>query len=174
MEDYLTQIELALQHNLYLIALSNALSLPDICGALNSEDNKASGKKYEAWYNKYAFGKCSTHLDGHSCYKFRCSLLHQGSTQDSSEYNKSKFSRILFLEPSKNSPFCFHDNIFGSNNELVLNIDVITFCKGMITAVREWYEEVNSIEPFISNYNNFVKRYPTGLSPYITGLPVIS
>ncbi|MDM0505238.1 hypothetical protein QTH15_05595 [Clostridium perfringens] len=168
MEDFLKEIELALKHKLYFIALSSTLTLPDICGALGSENNKASGEKYKEWYDKYAFNKCSARLDGHSCYKFRCSLLHQGSTIDSSEKNKSNFSRVLFLEP--NEMILMHDNVIDN----ALNLDINLFCKGMIDAVRYWFAEVSESENFKKNYNNIVKRHLNGLSPFIGGITVIS
>ncbi|HII4449559.1 TPA: hypothetical protein ACY4RW_001459 [Clostridium perfringens] len=168
MEDFLKEIELALKHKLYFIALSSTLTLPDICGALGSENNKASGEKYKEWYDKYAFNKCSARLDGHSCYKFRCSLLHQGSTIDSSEKNKSNFSRVLFLEP--NGPLTMHDNIMCG----ALNLDINKFCFGMIEAVRIWYKQVKDSEVFKQNYPNMIKRYQNGLSPFISGITVIS
>lgn len=168
MEDFLKEIELALEHKLYFIALSSTLTLPDICGALGSENNKASGKKYKEWYDKYAFNKCSTILDGHNCYKFRCSLLHQGSTIDSSEKNKSKFSRILFLELNK--MILMHDNLIDD----VLNLDINLFCKGMIDAVRYWFAEVSKNDIFKKNYPNMIKRYKGGLKPFVNGMTVIS
>ncbi|UBK36159.1 hypothetical protein [Clostridium perfringens] len=168
MEDFLKEIELALKHKLYFIALSSTLTLPDICGALGSENNKASGEKYKEWYDKYAFNKCSTRLDGHSCYKFRCSLLHQGSTIDSSYKNKSNFSRILFLEPYGNN--FFHDNVING----ALNLDINQFCLGMINAVKNWNDEVKDSDVFKKNYPNMIKRYQNGLSPFISGITVIS
>ena len=168
MNEILNEIQKALQHKLYFLALSSTLTLPDICAALESDNNKTTGKKYKQWYNTYAYGKCSSFLDGHSCYKFRCSLLHQGSSKYSSEYNKSDFERIIFLEP--NHTFFMHDNIIND----ALNLDIVTFCNGMIKAVRSWEQIVCSSETFKKNYSNTIKLYPNGLPPYIVGPSVIS
>lgn len=166
MEDLLLQIKTATDNNLYYLALLTTLALPDICSSLESADGKTSGAQYKDWYNKYAFGKCSTELDGHNCYKFRCSTLHDGHTQD----DGLKYSRILFIEPSSTYGSVVHDNIL----EGALNIDLKTFCYAMIDAVHKWLLDVKDNPNFITNYSKFMKRYPTGLSPYIGGVPIIS
>lgn len=54
MHDLLEQIEKALECNLYYLALQSTLALPDICGALESENGQANRTKYINWYNTYA------------------------------------------------------------------------------------------------------------------------
>ena len=165
MEDLLSQIKFALNSNLYYLALYTTLTLPDICSALSSEDGQTTGKKYADWYNKYTKGKCSSNLDGFACYKFRCSSLHQGTTQD----NRTGYSRVLFLEPI-NKNMVLHDNVFND----ALNIDLNIFCLSMIEAVEEWQYQMRDNPNFIKNYKTFMRRYPNGLSPYVVGVPVIS
>lgn len=165
MEELLAQIKFALKNNLYYLALYATLALPDICSALSSEDGQTSGRQYMDWYNKYAKNKCSSILDGYGCYKFRCSSLHQGTTQ----HKKMDYSRVLFLEPTNNA-VVLHDNILND----ALNIDLNIFCLSMIDAVINWQNDVKNDPIFIKNYKSFMKRYPNGLSPYIGGVPVIS
>lgn len=149
---------------MYYLALYTTLTLPDICSALSSADGKTSGKKYINWYNNFAQDKCCSHLDGIACYKFRCSMLHQGTTQET----EIGYSRILFLEPTNTNSF--HDNILQD----ALNIDLNIFCLSMIEAVEEWLVQVKNNPSFIKNYQTFMRRYPNGLCPYINGTPVIS
>ena len=54
MELILKEIERALDAKLYYLALQASLTLPDICGALQSDNGKATGDKYIAWYDTYA------------------------------------------------------------------------------------------------------------------------
>lgn len=166
MEELLYQLKTAIDNNLYYLALYTTLTLPDICSSLASNDQKQSGKQYIEWYNKYAFGKCSSRLDGYSCYKFRCSSLHEGNTQD----KRIGYSRILFVEPSATNGSIFHDNVLND----ALNIDLKAFCYGMIDAVMQWLSEVQNDPNFISNYSKFMKRYPKGIPPYIVGTSIIS
>ena len=52
MELILKEIERALDAKLYYLALQASLTLPDICGALQSDDGVAKNYKYIAWYDK--------------------------------------------------------------------------------------------------------------------------
>lgn len=54
-----------------------------------------------------------------------------------------------------------------------LCIDLQVFCREVIAGVRAWLAQVENAEPFKSNYEKFVRRYPDGLKPYIAGVPVI-
>ena len=53
MEELLIQIELALQYNLYYLALQSTLTLPDICSALIDTKGETSGAKYASWCSKW-------------------------------------------------------------------------------------------------------------------------
>jgi len=44
MRDFLVQIKKGLDVNLYLLSLFSALAIPDICGAMGSENGEASTK----------------------------------------------------------------------------------------------------------------------------------
>lgn len=179
----LDQLEQSLSSGNYYLSLIAALTLPDIAGALDSENGLASGAKYKAWYEKWGrprfmdtvlasvpdhakeyVTEIENPLDGEACYLFRCSLLHQGKTV----HPKSKYSRIIFIEPGTTSNVIH----YGVIND-ALCIDLMSFCKEMILGVRMWLDEVEHSGQFRRNYESFVKRHPTGLSPYIRGVPVI-
>ena len=113
--------------------------------------------------SKYAANSCSF-LSGEDCYYFRCSFLHQGSTQ----HPKSGYSRVLFVEPESTSNIS-HCNILND----ALNIDVTIFCRDMVSAARQWLNVVENTGKFKTNMQKFIQRYPTGLAPYIAGVPVI-
>ncbi len=159
MDDLFNEIERGLNAGVYQLCLGMALCIPDICAALQSEDGKTSGKKYKDWYQKYASDKCI--MSAEDCYYFRCSFLHQGSTQ----HEKSQYDRVLFVEPSAGF---LHNNVL----EGALNIDIRIFCLELIAAAKRWLNDVKDNEVFIRNHENSFKRYPNGLAPYIVGLPV--
>jgi hypothetical protein len=165
MRELLNQIKSGLDANLYFLALFASLSIPDICGALDSENGEASRQKYEKWFDTYIASKYNGFLTGRDCYYFRCSLLHQGTSQ----HKNSRHSRILFIEPLTTSNI-FHNNIMND----VLNIDVNIFCKDIIASAEEYLNQKENADLYIENYNKFIRRYPDGLSPYIKGIPVIS
>lgn len=164
MRDILEQINKGLHSNLYYLSLFVTLSLPDICGAISSTNGQATSEKFEKWFDKYIAPKYGGFLTGSDCYKFRCSLLHQGTTK----HPKSNYTRILFLEP-KTTNIVMHNNVLND----ALNIDISIFCTDMIKGVEEWLAEVEEKEIYKINFDKFIKRYPNGLSPYITGIAVI-
>ena len=160
-----------------------ALTIPDIAGALDSDDGLATGQKYKDWFEEYIrpqfadvvresmppemaqhIPAMNNPLTGDACYQFRCSLLHQGSTQ----HPQSPYSRIIFIEPGATTNVVH----YGIMND-ALCIDLKSFCKEMIRGAKQWLDSIEGSEQFERNYNLFVKRYPTGLPPYIVGVPVV-
>jgi hypothetical protein len=179
----LNQLEKSLDSGNYYLSLFTALTLPDIAGALGSENGLATGAKYKAWYEKWGrprimdtvlasvpehakehITEIENPLDGEACYLFRCSLLHQGKAA----HPKSQYSRIIFIEPGSTTNVIH----YGVIND-ALCIDLASFCKEMILGVRMWLDELESSEQYQKNYADFVQRHPTGLAPYIVGVPVI-
>jgi len=183
MRDLLEQIERGLEANVYYLSLFASLAIPDICGAIDSLDGEASGAKYVEWYDKWvaprfnqavqatlpknlpiAPPKLENPLTGDACYRFRCSLLHQGSTQ----HPKSPFSRILFIEPGSRG-IVVHHSILND----ALCIDIRHFCAEVLAGTRMWLAEAEGTQQFRTNYDRCIKLYPNGLAPYISGLPVV-
>lgn len=165
MRDFLEQIKKGLNENLYFISLFSTLAIPDLCGAMGSENGEARPKKYKDWFDKYVAPKYNGLLSGDDCYFFRCSLLHQGSSQ----HPKNTYKRVLFVEPSATTNI-FHNNIIND----ALNIDVRIFCNDIISGAEQWLSENEKTELYNKNYDKFMRRYPNGLSPYIVGASVIS
>ncbi len=165
MRDLIGQIREALQNpRLYYLTLFASLALPDICGAISSENGEANREKYIDWYNSYVAHTCHF-LTGEDCYRFRCSLLHQGSSQ----HSKSTYTRIIFVEPSATTNI-FHCNVLND----ALNLDVRIFCSDMVQGVEDWLQQHENTELYQKNYNRFIRRYSNGLRPYFLGVPVIS
>jgi len=103
-------------------------------------------------------------LTGDACYRFRCSLLHQGSSQ----HPESPYERIIFVEPGTTTNVIHYSM---SNNVLI--IDVNMFCLEVIAGARLWLDANEDTERYQSNYANFARRHPNGLSPFVGGVPVI-
>ena len=95
MEDLIRQIRAASAASLYYLALSAALAITDICSALETENGKATPARYKAWFDRHGAPKCNAVLDGNTCYLFRCSMLHQDTTQEP----VTQYLRVLFVEP---------------------------------------------------------------------------
>jgi prepilin-type processing-associated H-X9-DG protein len=170
-DDFLDQIEAALHARLYYVSLHASLAVPDICGAAGSADGMASKSKYIAWFDghvapSYSFAGRAPMLNGEDCYYFRNSMLHQGS----SEHPKSRYVKVLFVEPGAAPGILLHCNVMND----ALNIDVNVFCLDTVNAARRWLEPVKRTPLFLANAAKFMTRHPAGLAPYIVGLPVIA
>ncbi len=173
MKDLLEQIQKGLDANLYYLSLFVALAIPDICGALESEDGKATSRKYKKWFNEYMVrkrpDKYGERLTSDDIYNFRCSLLHQGS----SHHSQGNYLRILFIEPG----FCtynIHSCVVGAKtNAKSLLIDIRQFCDDIVIGVNSWIEDNKKRANYKKNYNKLIKRYPKGITP-VLGCPIIA
>ena len=183
MQALIDQIEASLASRLYFLSLFTSLSLPDIAGALSSDNGEASSKKFIAWYEDWVrprfrenvVSQSPPHIGqyikelanpfyGESCYRFRCSLLHQGSTQ----HPKSKFDRIIFIEPGATTNVIHYGQINGA-----LCIDLPGFCSEVLQGARAWLAAHEVHENVQRNLSRFAQRHSGGLAPYIVGVPVI-
>jgi hypothetical protein len=168
MKDLLSQIEAAINDHAYYLALYASLTVPDICGAMESEDGQATKIKYITWFDQYVapkyFACGQATFTGEACYFYRCAILHQGRAQ----HPKLGFSRILFVEPESTTNV-FHNNILND----ALNIDVSIFCNDIIQGALNWLKVAENSDNYKKNFPLFMQRYPNGLPPYIAGVPVI-
>jgi hypothetical protein len=76
----------------YWSLLHVAVCLPDICGALQSEDGESSKARYIAWCDQYLPNPM---LLGSERYRMRCKVLHQGraSVDQPGRYKGFSFSQ---------------------------------------------------------------------------------
>lgn len=163
MRDLLEQIERASEAGLYYVALIGALTVPDMCGALGSQNGRASGPKYRDWLVT-AMGVSPA--EAASTYGFRCSLLHQGSAHpEGSEYP------IAFTEPGGPQ---FHNVATRVNGELVRWVSVPIFVTDVLDAARRWLDAYEQTSLVQRNMDRFVRRRPEGLPPHVTGAAVIA
>lgn len=165
MRDFFVQIRRGLDANLYYLSLSAALMVPDICGAMESEDGRADGSRYKSWFDRYVADRYGTFFTADDCWRFRCSMLHQGT----SRHPSGGYDRIFFVEPSTSPGVLMHLNVFDN----CLNIDVRVFCNDIVDGAERWLDEVETSERYQNNYYHYMKRHPNGLLPYVSGVPVI-
>lgn len=164
METILSEIELAIKAGLYYLAVAMALTLPDICAALESEDGQTSNKKYKAWYSANLAEKYPRMTDV-DCYSLRCGVLHQGRCG----HPNSQYGRVIFTIPNAQQNF-FHNNILND----ALNLDAPQFCADVVQSVRDWFVSSRHLVNVQANLPNLVRFRPFGLSPYMVGMPLIA
>lgn len=178
------QLEEALESRFYFLSLATALTVPDIAGAIDSADGRASGEKYKIWYDKWVLPRFSINVSemlkargssaevtvnnpfsGSECYYYRCAMLHQAR----SLHDRSAFSRVMFIEPGATTN-TFHYNIVNG----ALAIDLPSFCLEVTQGYRDWVATTQENENYKRNISNTMQRHSDGLEPYIGGVPVIS
>jgi hypothetical protein len=183
MRTLVDQIEASLASGQFFLSLYTTLTVPDIAGALSSDNGEATGAKYAKWFEDWVRPRfletvlasvpqerrqyiqhMQNPLTGEACYLFRCSLLHQGSSQ----HSRSPFSRIIFIEPGSTTIELHYGTMSGA-----LCIDLNLFCKEMISGARLWLQNAEHEPLYKKNYERFARRHPGGLAPYIVGVPVV-
>lgn len=184
LETLIDQLEKSLDSQYYFLALTTALSVPDIAAAIGSDDGKASGAKYKKWYDDWVLPRFSINVNetrrtrgidspidiknpftGEECYYYRCAMLHQAR----STHDKSAFSRVMFVEPRSTSTVIH----YGILND-ALTIDLPSFCREITQGYRDWVAVAQSDAIYTQNMANTMQRHAGGLAPYIVGVPVIS
>lgn len=179
----LDQLEESLESKLYFLSLSVALMVPDVFGALDSEDGRATPKRYIDWYERWIRPEYASRImekfshesdfqpaaenpfDGESCYYFRCSFLHQGRAA----HPRMGFSRVLFIEPRQSGL-----EIHYTTLQDALCIDLRGFCLEMVSGARKWLAEFQEADRYKNNSASSLRRHQDGLKPYIDGVPVIA
>lgn len=165
MEKLLEEIESAAASGLSFVALGMALALPDICGALEASNGRATGNRYANWVTRRLAPQAWT---GEDLYHFRCSMIHQGSLQPG-----FRIHRLIFVERKLGQPIVHAGRIDASHFGVSATIiDVPEFVGFMVAAVRLWLEEVQETEPFNRNFLRSVHRHPDGIHPFIAGCAV--
>lgn len=140
MNRFTTAISRSIEESNWYSALFMALTMPDICARLESENNRTNGLKYAKWFDTFMGGKYShvhpltkervVFMDGDACYALRCSMLHQGEADLTSQKVKSFLSSIHFTTTSG------HCNRVNG----ILQLDVGSFCNDMCSSVTDWFE----------------------------------
>jgi hypothetical protein len=158
------EVEKALSAGLFYLAILTALSLPDICGALESADGQTSGAKYRAWYDLW-MAKLYPEITSVDLYSLRCGVVHQGRLG----HSKMQYARVIFTIPNAQRNV-FHRNIIND----ALNLDAVTFCRDVIKCVSDWYAAKQNDPNVQANLPRLLRLRPNGIAPYMVGMPLIA
>ncbi|WP_421547398.1 hypothetical protein [Pseudomonas sp. QD4] len=129
----------------WYVALSTALTLPDVCGRL-IDPAIPSGKRYPAWFKAWmepgytsVLPNVGRHvfLSGEDCYALRCSYLHEGGGDIASQKARKALDDFHFIIPPSRG-ISIHRNLLG--NTLQLQVD--KFCLEIADAVDAWSQSV--------------------------------
>jgi hypothetical protein len=165
METIFLEVEHALDARLYYLALVMALTIPEICAALESPTGDTSGRNaqaYKDWYdaNLAAHIPQLTDID---CYSLRCGVVHQGQFG----HKNMQYARAAFALPEAPSiNGCVAGDIYLHS--------VVDFCRTVVLAARAWFAAHQNDANVQTNLPRLVQYRPNGMPPAFIGIPVIS
>jgi hypothetical protein len=171
MKELLDQIDAAKNSAVYYLALTGALTVPDIAGALAHESGKATGARYREWVTENLSGWGYSPDQAQALWSFRCSLLHQNTGQLRTETGTL---RLYFTEPGPQQVITIHNARIVDGDDEYLMLDVPMFCTDMTSSARSWLARHADDAVVQKNLERSIRRYPMGLSPILYGAPVIA
>lgn len=154
----------------YFAAMSSTLILIEICGSVEFE--KANSKeRYLNWVEEFLLPflkdkyNSDKYLNKENLYYLRCSLLHQGSTDPTTQraYYKNEFNRVYDIIPIinnidsleiivtdvENPPEKINsDYIEYDSNHPTVFVDVRYFCKKVMKASIHWLKSKSEDKKF--------------------------
>ena len=131
------EIAVALNQGLYLVALSAALTMPDVCGKAEYPEEGVS-TRYKKWYSTFV---PDGNLPADSVYALRCSLLHEGNT-NAKEKNDIKFQLMTnAYTQSIEIDFCIASKVVHANetSETRITVYVGYLCTAICNAASDYY-----------------------------------
>jgi len=162
MNRFSSAIRLAVANQNWFAALYLALTMPDICGALETPA-ACNGARYMSWFERYLapinktniFGTEVVFMTASDCWALRCSILHEGSDAVSQPKTRDVLSRIFF-------------STMGAHRirvEDTLTLNVAMFCEEIADAVDMWSSDVRSDTDIQARISQMVEIQQVGFSP---------
>ena len=169
MDDLVKALETAVQNKNWYGALFVALAVPDICGYLESPNDRSQAR-YERWFEKYMLPKYSSHVGGENtqhiflsssdCYALRCALIHECREEIIEQKARETLERFHFIEPPPNIQI--HCNK-SNNNVLQLQVDI--FCKDVLEGLQNWRQDAQDSDEIKQRIDSILKVYPYNQLP---------
>lgn len=167
MDAILIQIERGLDRGFHYLAVTSALTLPDICGALESADGIAHKERYKTWVEMWLLPKYPQ-MTSEDLYRLRSGAIHQGRFGPGG----MQYDRVIFTLAGGS-----HGNISRNNGGTIdsaLQLSARTFCLDMTDAVRRWYAAKEHEPQVKKNIDHVLRVRPDGLAPHWVGQPLIA
>lgn len=177
LSEFVSQIRIAKDSNLFYLSLYASITIPDICASLEYENNTTNRKRYIHWYQKYVEPNYPI-LSASRAYAYRCSLLHQGQTRPSEQSVNNLpvgeiYDRVIFLEPSR-SGISLNVRDVVANGQHAVIVDVNHLIDAIMFGVERFMKEKEQDVIVQNNLKSLIQRYPNGLKPFIVGSSVIA
>lgn len=120
---------------LYYPALLVALTLPEICSAMQLPNTTMiRDKHYIPFVDKYTT-PADLGIDGLDCYRMRGGLIHRASL---ARHPSADFTHVIFTIPETKN-LSMHAFSIEAGDKSAVMLDLISFCRTMEIAVRRWF-----------------------------------
>ena len=153
-EKVIEEIEKALEARLFNIGLITTLTLPDIiCQSIS--DTETTSTAYINWFNEYVskFFKNdiqnNTLLNGNDCYSLRCSVLHKGTTDITTQRKRKDLENVIVLASHNPGLFIFKE----FEDEKYLRIDISVLFKNIVYGYLGWKRQLSP--HLLEKYNSY-------------------
>src|SRR5687768_14320942 len=145
MQALLDSVRQAIADRNWYAALTLTLTLPDICGKVDTPE-LGSNKRYAAWFDNYVGPTYKTQfaheptphifLSGNDCYALRCSFLHEGTSDITAQRAREALEHFIFLAPKEVGSM----HICQTGNKLILEVD--KFCADILAGIQKWFNDI--------------------------------
>jgi hypothetical protein len=167
MRNIILEIHQALDWGSYYAAIVTSLTLPDICGQLETP-NERVGVRYRRWSDAWFIAKYANFLTSDDLYQLRNGVLHAGTMMGPPGH---QVNRVGFFLPGANFMHKFHLSGLGGT---ILLLDARTFCRDMTASVEDWYAAKKNDATVQANLPNVLQLHPEGIFPLIVGPAIIA
>ena len=154
-------IRKAIEARAFYAALITTLALPDICPALESEDNRSSREKYKAWYRNWVQDRFYGTFSDDACYALRCGMVHQGQI---SVPGIAEVTRVEFRLPQETSI-----SAHGCIEDTMVQFELQIFCEEFLAGVERWWEAKGEDPLVKQNIPHMLSYHENGK---VHGIPV--
>lgn len=175
LNDFVAAARRAAEDDNWFAALPLALTLPDICGAVDDPGAGKSKKRYVEWWDAYMAPRYwvrpdedelpqwepFTYLPGAEAYALRCAYLHSGT--DNVERGSAVLSRIRFLGPPSPAAFGY------SVSTRTLNVGLEQFVEWVCLAVEQWLADRSANATAEERLKGLVSIIPSAI--HVVGRP---
>jgi hypothetical protein len=166
----LDEIEQAVSQGLWLLAVTGSLLVPDVAAALRHPSGQTTRARYKAWWVESGLGVAyDGYLSADDAYRYRCSLTHQSSGL----HPEAHSGRVLFMPPGPVTVHKISMGRIGPRQTNAVGLDIRAFVADVVGVARGWLN-ANLGDPVVRrNLEASVRLHPTGLHPFIIGVPVV-
>lgn len=133
---YFDEIDRCVNGKCYWALLHLVIVLPDICGALESENGEATSKRYKTWAERYLADHV---ISADEWYEIRCVVLHQGQTLG----KQGRYRAYSFSQPNPREGVA-HRLIAKRGNIQDLHLDVGELAKQITAALHKWFSDLEA------------------------------